>query len=324
MITISKKSIATLALWLGLATSVSAQTEPLTIVVGYAPGGYTDIMARQLATALREQTGREVTVKNQGGNRGGIAATAVADGSTGGNTVLLHQNYFESAKAASLIPLVQICEIAVGVWRSAVSGGNNVAFSSADPTVYANPRWMDALTGGQHVAVPYAGTGPAMTAVKEQGGLFVAAMVEGTVSTANRLGLTLIASSSQSVAAKLGINGLRTQPAPETGELIIPVGLYVSAGTDRSKQNELRDQLLRVGRASSFEAQMKSQYCAPNVREGAPFVAAINSFIDIVERAVPRSNGTIAPAFRPAAAARDARPALTDDPKSTGRGARGN
>ena len=324
MIYISKQTIVTLALWLGLATSVVAQSDPLTIVVGYAPGGSTDIMARHLATALRDQTGREVNVKNQGGNRGGIAATAVADGSTAGTTLMLHQDYFDNAKGASLIPLVQLCEMAVGVWRSPVASSKNVGVVSNDPTVYTSPRWIDSLNGGQHVAVTYKSWFAAFTEAKELGGLVVGLLNEGNLSAATKLGFTLVATTAPSVASKFGFDSLRGQQMPESGEVIIPVGLYVAAGTDQSKLNELRELLMRAGRNPAFEAQMKSRYCSPNVRAGAPFIAAVNSYVDLVERAVPRSGGMVAPPFRPVAAARDARPALVDDPKSTGRGARGN
>lgn len=61
-------------------------TEPVRIIVPYAPGGGTDVFARRLAERLGERLGQQFVVENRGGAGGSIgmqeAAAAEADGYT--------------------------------------------------------------------------------------------------------------------------------------------------------------------------------------------------------------------------------------------------
>ena len=63
-------------------TNVSQPT--LTFVVGYAPGGTTDIIARVIAKELTLQTGQTVIVENKAGANSNIGAEYVANGPTNG------------------------------------------------------------------------------------------------------------------------------------------------------------------------------------------------------------------------------------------------
>lgn len=64
------------------STNISQQT--LTFVVGYAPGGTTDIIARVIAKELTLQTGQAVIVENKVGASSNIGAEYVANGPTNG------------------------------------------------------------------------------------------------------------------------------------------------------------------------------------------------------------------------------------------------
>jgi len=62
-----------------------AQTLPpsITLILGSAPGGTTDALAREVAKAMREKLARNVVVENRAGAGGNIAAAAAAsDGGT--------------------------------------------------------------------------------------------------------------------------------------------------------------------------------------------------------------------------------------------------
>lgn len=65
-----------------------ADEQTVKIVVGFAPGGTTDVLARQVATLLGAKIGRAVIVENKAGASGNIAASFVAKAPADGNTLL--------------------------------------------------------------------------------------------------------------------------------------------------------------------------------------------------------------------------------------------
>ena len=66
-------------------------TKSITIVVPLAPGGGTDLLARVIATKLRDKFGRAVTVENRSGAAGNIGADAVFKSPPDGHTLLFTQ-----------------------------------------------------------------------------------------------------------------------------------------------------------------------------------------------------------------------------------------
>jgi tripartite-type tricarboxylate transporter receptor subunit TctC len=76
-----------LAPW--LAASARAQGKPLTLLVGYNPGGPVDIVARQLAPPLAELLGRQVIVDYRPGAGGQFALTALKQAPADGQLLAL-------------------------------------------------------------------------------------------------------------------------------------------------------------------------------------------------------------------------------------------
>jgi len=75
------------------ATTVAATTSypsrAITILVGFAPGGGTDLIARQIVGRMAELLKQPVVVENRAGASGAIAAGAVAKAKPDGYTLLL-------------------------------------------------------------------------------------------------------------------------------------------------------------------------------------------------------------------------------------------
>src|ERR1041384_1163329 len=88
---VMKRWLAALAL-AGFAASAAAQNfpnKPITIVVGFEPGGGTDTTARIVAKTLGEQIGQQVVVENRAGAGGDIAVDYVAKAVPDGYTLVL-------------------------------------------------------------------------------------------------------------------------------------------------------------------------------------------------------------------------------------------
>ena len=176
-----------------LATSAWGQnypTKPVKLIVGFAPGGGTDIVARLVAAKLTERWAQAVVVENKLGASGNIAAEQVAKSAPDGYTLLMifsshssnaavMKTNFDINKDFSSITLVGSGPAIVLANPSIPPKtlGELIAYAKAHPneikygssgvggTVHLAGELMSQLTGIQMVHVPYKGIALAMTAI---------------------------------------------------------------------------------------------------------------------------------------------------------------
>ena len=74
---------------LGFAQAQGYPTRTVTLVLGFAPGGPSDVMARIFGKKLEQVLGQPVVIENRGGAGGNIAAELVARAEPDGYTLLL-------------------------------------------------------------------------------------------------------------------------------------------------------------------------------------------------------------------------------------------
>ncbi|MBX3649845.1 MAG: tripartite tricarboxylate transporter substrate binding protein [Burkholderiales bacterium] len=163
---------------------------PVRIIVPFAPGGATDIVARLVAQKLTETWGQTMVVDNRagaGGNIGGeLAARANPDGytlfMTSGSIVTANQHMYAKMPFSPEKDLVAVTNVASGPQVIAVNAGNPaktlkefIAMAKAKPksmtfgsagvgtqTHLAAENFV--YTAGIDVThVPYKGEGPAVT-----------------------------------------------------------------------------------------------------------------------------------------------------------------
>jgi tripartite-type tricarboxylate transporter receptor subunit TctC len=71
------------------ARAADYPTKPITLMIGFAPGGPSDVMARILTRKMEEILKQPLVIENRAGAGGGIARAAVARATPDGNTELL-------------------------------------------------------------------------------------------------------------------------------------------------------------------------------------------------------------------------------------------
>ena len=119
------RSLIRCVLALAVAAGASAQAQdtwpsrPIKLVVGFAPGGSSDMVARLIATPLGERLGQPVVVENRAGAGGNIAADAVAKAAPDGHTlVLLPSGHSSNAAMKKNLPFDAVNDFA---WVSTIT-----------------------------------------------------------------------------------------------------------------------------------------------------------------------------------------------------------
>lgn len=179
---------------IGLAQANTARvdnwpTKPIRLLVGFAPGGGTDIVARALAPVMAEALGQQVVVENRAGAAGTIAADLTAKASPDGYTLLMgHSNSnaiapfvqpsipydagadFSAITYVGYVPNVLVVHPSV----PAKSVDELVALTKAKPEVYTYASsgvgstqhlagaLFGKLTGSSIIHIPYKGSGQAV------------------------------------------------------------------------------------------------------------------------------------------------------------------
>ena len=71
----------------GARADTALPDKPLKILVGFPAGGGTDVMARFIAEALKQRTGRNIIIDNKGGASGTIAVAELKNGPIDGTSI---------------------------------------------------------------------------------------------------------------------------------------------------------------------------------------------------------------------------------------------
>src|SRR5437868_6709131 len=82
-------ALAFVLLLTGAASAADYPARPVRLIVGFAPGGPTDILARHMAQYLTTKLGQQFVVENKPGATGNIATEYVINAPPDGYTILV-------------------------------------------------------------------------------------------------------------------------------------------------------------------------------------------------------------------------------------------
>jgi len=182
------KTLLATALALASAAAAAFPTKPVTIVVPYAAGGSTDVLARVLAEAMARDLGQPVIVDSAGGAGGTIGTSKVVRAPNDGHTILLHNMGIATAPAlyaklpfdvnkdlepialAGDVPMILVrnksfAPVSVAdLIKHMKTNPGGVKFSHAGigATSHLCAMLFNQTAGTTVTMVPYRGTGPAL------------------------------------------------------------------------------------------------------------------------------------------------------------------
>ncbi len=174
-----------------VAQPAAYPSKPIRLVIGFAPGGAADLVARAMSDAFGKALGQPIVVDNKPGNGSSIAADLVAKSPPDGYTLLIASPSSISVNPAlnpklpykpgdlqpvtkiTTSPLVLAVNPATGI-RSVPDliaaakkdpGKLNVANAGNGSAPHLGAALFTMLTGAQMTHVPYKGGGPAIQSV---------------------------------------------------------------------------------------------------------------------------------------------------------------
>jgi tripartite-type tricarboxylate transporter receptor subunit TctC len=188
---IFRKQLAMLilaALWsVSVVAAEPYPVKPIRMIVGFAPGGGTDLTARPVAQKLSELLGQQVIVENRPGAAGNVATEQVAKSAPDGYTLLMgtiaalaiNPSLYGNLRfdpETDLAPVIQVVDatnvlvlhpsvpagsvkelIALAKEKSLLAGSSGIG-----ATGHLAIELFNLMAGVKLVHVPYKGGGPAM------------------------------------------------------------------------------------------------------------------------------------------------------------------
>jgi len=267
---------------LAFAQELKYPTKPIKMVVGYAPGGGSDIMGRLIAPHITKATGQPIIVENKPGAAQNVAAEIVARAPKDGYTLFMSSaslsvnvslyaklNYdpvkdfapvalFGMAPNVLLIhpsfPAANLKEFIAVVKKN--PGKYNYSTSGIGSTQHLTGELLKLTLNSDIVHVPYKGTGPSMTAlaggeVNFSLGNVASALPMLTAGKIKAIGITSAKRSPLLPDVPTMIEG--GLPDFVTGTWF---GLLAPAGTPSSVVNSLNAVIVKIVKTDEFRQQL--------------------------------------------------------------------
>jgi tripartite-type tricarboxylate transporter receptor subunit TctC len=288
MVNLSRRKLLRLAT--GTAALLSAATiaraqnypsRPVRLVVGFAPGGGNDIVARIMGQWLSERTGQHFYIENRPGAGTNIATEIVVNASPDGYTLLLaglpnayNAMLYEKLRFNFIRDIAPVAGIARGplvmavhpsvpaktvpefiAYAKAHPGKINMASSGTGGGGHLAGELFKMLAGLNLVHVPYRGNGPALTAL-------LGGQVELLFPTLTS-SIEYIRTGQLRGLATSGATRSEALPDLPTVEEFVPgyeVSAWYGIGAPKGTPAEVVDKLNKEINAALADAKMKTRF----------------------------------------------------------------
>ena len=183
------RAIATLLTALALPAAAAWPEKPIKVLIGYTPGGSTDVVARLLSPKLSEKLGQPIVIENKPGGAGDLAAELMLQQPADGYTLLMTTVALHALNPGLLKqkfhPLNDFTPIAmVASYPMIMIGSPQTSFrtpaelkdlAARQPTFYSSSgvgspghlsgELLTRALGANITHVPYKGGAPSVTAI---------------------------------------------------------------------------------------------------------------------------------------------------------------
>ena len=272
-----------------LAGGVGAQSypsKPVKIVVGFAAGGPTDVIARIVAQDLSTSLGQSFVVENRPGANAIIATEAVARSASDGYTLLfsslsllvnailmegkVHYDPFKDfapVSNAAVLPMVVVTspETRIAsmqdliVLAKAKPGELSYATSGNGGSTHLAGAMLENFTGTKMINVPFKGNGPALAEVMAGRVTFMFYPIVGIADQVSAKKLKVLAVGTPRPHADFpAVPTLEQSGLPGFEETAPWVGMLAPAGTPAAIVNRLGEEM----RKSLAKAETKERFRA--------------------------------------------------------------
>ena len=281
-------------------------SRPIRIIIGYAPGGTSDIMSRILGAHLTQAWGQQVVVDNRPGASAQIATDLVAKAAPDGYTLFLtpsgtHTSNVSLYKKLPYDTVKDFAPITLFAWVSNMivthpstpintlqdlikmakekPGQLTYASVGSGSVSHLSAELLKSITGINMVHVPYKGGGPALTAIaSNETTIMFAAVPSGTPYVQSKRIKPLVVTSPKRVPTLPDVPTASEAGAPGL-EVMEWYGVLAPAGTPRPIINKLRDEIVKIIRKPEVTARFGELGADPVGSTPAEFAKQIESDI---------------------------------------------
>ncbi len=289
---------------MALAQETKYPVKPIRMIVGYAPGGGSDIMGRLIAPQITEALGQQVIVENRAGQAQNIAAEFItrqpADGYTlflssaalGVNATLYPKLNYDPVKdfapvavfatSANLflvhpsLPVRSVKEFIAAVKKN--PGKMNYSSSGSGSTQHLSGEMLKLMIKGDFTHIPYKGTGPSLTALISGEVEFTFSNIPAAQPMLNRIRVLGITSEKRSplmpdvpTMAEAGLPGLVSQTW---------YGILVARNTPQPIVNTLNAVVVNAVKREDFRGKLAQMGADPLAEPPEYFRKMLNDEIE--------------------------------------------